>query len=267
MKSLLREGLRMVNFKHDNVVQLIGMCVHGNEAMIVLPYMKHGDLHKYLKNKQTLPLEDNMHLCLEIAQGMAYLTDQDIVHRDLAARNCMLDENLHVKVADFGLCRDVHEKGYYRIQNWEVKLPYKWMAPESHEDYIFDTKTDVWSYGIVLWEIFSGGKTPYPDVPSVHLQSYLKEGHRMERPNKCPIALYNDVMQRCWQKDPTKRPLFKEILAKVNQINKSFNQRPEAEHGACSQQPDFQEESSNRRSEAGSEGPHTYIDFVSEQEG
>ncbi|XP_019628838.1 PREDICTED: uncharacterized protein LOC109473409 isoform X2 [Branchiostoma belcheri] len=229
MKSLLREGLRMVNFKHDNVLQLLGMSVHGNEAMIVLPYMKHGDLHKYLRDKQTLPLEENLRLCLEIAHGMAYLTDKDIVHRDLAARNCMLDHKMQVKVADFGLCRDVHEKGYYRIQSWEVKLPYKWMAPESHEDYIFDTKTDVWSYGIVLWEIFSGGKTPYPDVPSVHLIGYLKEGRRMGRPNKCPIALYNDVMKQCWQKEPTKRPSFKEILARAEQINKSFKQRREAD--------------------------------------
>ncbi|XP_035687859.1 fibroblast growth factor receptor 3-like [Branchiostoma floridae] len=262
MKSLLWEGLRMVNFKHDNVLQLIGMCVHGNEAMIVLPYMKNGDLHKYLRDKQTLPLEDNLRLCLEIAHGMAYLAAQEIVHRDLAARNCMLDHKMQVKVADFGLCRDVHEKGYYRIQNWEkchgylpslqVKLPYKWMAPESHEEYIFDTKTDVWSYGIVLWEIFSGGKTPYPDVPSAHFISYLREGHRMSRPNRCPIRLYNDVVKQCWQKDPTKRPSFKEILARAEQISKTVKQRQEADDVSVMQQrspSDSHFQHSNRNSD------------------
>ncbi|KAI8519336.1 hypothetical protein Bbelb_025930 [Branchiostoma belcheri] len=222
MKSLLREGLRMVNFKHDNVLQLLGMCVHGNEAMIVLPYMKHGDLHKYLRDKQTLPLEENLRLCLEIAHGMAYLTDKDIVHRDLAARNCMLDHKMQVKVADFGLCRDVHEKGYYRIQSWEEHGEVMWRNGR-----VRDSVPVVLRYRSM--EIFSGGKTPYPDVPSAHFIGYLKEGRRMGRPNKCPIALYNDVMKQCWQKDPTKRPSFKEILARAEQINKSFKQRREAD--------------------------------------
>ncbi|CAH1238952.1 MET [Branchiostoma lanceolatum] len=188
MESLLREGLRMIKFNHENVLRLTGICVHGNEAMIVLPYMKNGDLRKYLTNKQTLPLPENLRLCQEIAHGMAYLTDQGIVHRDLAARNCMLDDQSHLKVADFGLCRDVSEKGYYRIQHRDVALPAKWMAPESYEEQIFDTKTDVWSYGVVLWEIFSGGKTPYPGVHRFVIE-YILDGNRMERPNMCPITL------------------------------------------------------------------------------
>ncbi|XP_078571543.1 hepatocyte growth factor receptor-like [Branchiostoma floridae x Branchiostoma japonicum] len=222
MNSFLREGLRMVNFKHDNVLQLIGMCIHGNDAMIVLPYMKHGDLHKYLKEKQ------------------------DIVHRDLAARNCMLDENLHVKVADFGLCRDVHEKGCC-APNRACPIP----CPFRHGTW--HCPTAPWSYGIVLWEIFSGGKTPYPDVRSVHLKSYLKAGNRMERPNKCPVALYNGIMRQCWQNDPTKRPMFKEILAKVKHINsqKQYDER----------QLEFQDTSFNMRSDTDSEGPHTYLNF------
>ncbi|XP_078571544.1 uncharacterized protein LOC144859130 [Branchiostoma floridae x Branchiostoma japonicum] len=228
MESLLREGLRMIKFDHDNVLKLIGMCVHGNQAMIVLPYMKNGDLHKYLRNKQILPLAENLRLCQEIAQGMAYLTDQDIVHRDLAARNCMLDEELHLKVADFGLCRDVREKGYYRIQHRDVALPAKWMAPESYEDQIFDTKTDVWSYGVVLWEIFSGGRTPYPGVHRFVIE-YILDGNRMERPNICPIPMYNEVMKQCWQKEPVKRPTFKEILVKLKQMSASSKQRSENE--------------------------------------
>ncbi|XP_035688718.1 uncharacterized protein LOC118424281 [Branchiostoma floridae] len=228
MESLLREGLRMIKFDHENVLKLIGMCVHGNQAMIVLPYMKNGDLHKYLRNKQILPLPENLRLCEEIAQGMAYLTDQDIVHRDLAARNCMLDEELHLKVADFGLCRDVREKGYYRIQHRDVALPAKWMAPESYEDQIFDTKTDVWSYGVVLWEIFSGGKTPYPGVHRFVIEHIL-DGNRMERPNICPIPMYNEVMKQCWQKEPVKRPTFKEILVKLKQMSASSKQRSENE--------------------------------------
>ncbi|XP_078572767.1 uncharacterized protein LOC144859754 isoform X2 [Branchiostoma floridae x Branchiostoma japonicum] len=240
MVSLLQEGLRMIKFNHDNVLELTGICVHGNQAMIVLPYMKHGDLRKYLINKQTLPLLENLRLCLDIARGMAYLSDNDIVHRDLAARNCMLDENLRVKVADFGLCRDVHEKGYYRIQSWEtgqhpcpppqVKLPYKWMAPESHATYIFDTKTDIWSYGIVLWEIFAAGQTPYPGMPGVSIVHHLKEGYRMDRPNRCPIMLYNSIMKQCWLTSPLERPNFKEVLRKVEQIHTSFKHRSDFEN-------------------------------------
>ncbi|CAH1238941.1 MST1R [Branchiostoma lanceolatum] len=230
MVSLLQEGLRMIKFNHDNVLELTGICVHGNQAMIVLPYMKHGDLRKYLIKKQTLPLLVNLRLCLDIARGMAYLSDNDIVHRDLAARNCMLDENLRVKVADFGLCRDVHEKGYYRIQSWEVKLPYKWMAPESHATYIFDTKTDIWSYGIVLWEIFAAGQTPYPGMPGVSIVHQLREGYRMERPNRCPIMLYNSVMKQCWLTNPLERPNFKEVLRKVEQIHTSFKHRSDFEN-------------------------------------
>ncbi|CAH1238954.1 MET [Branchiostoma lanceolatum] len=228
MESLLREGLRMIKFNHENVLRLTGICVHGNEAMIVLPYMKNGDLRKYLTNKQTLPLPENLRLCQEIAHGMAYLTDQGIVHRDLAARNCMLDDQSHLKVADFGLCRDVSEKGYYRIQHRDVALPAKWMAPESYEEQIFDTKTDVWSYGVVLWEIFSGGKTPYPGVHRFVIE-YILDGNRMERPNMCPITLYNEVMKQCWQKEPVKRPSFKEILVKLKQMSASSKQRSETE--------------------------------------
>ncbi|XP_019635165.1 PREDICTED: hepatocyte growth factor receptor-like isoform X2 [Branchiostoma belcheri] len=235
MVSLLQEGLRMIKFNHDNVLELTGICIHGNQAMIVLPYMKHGDLRKYLISKQTLPLLENLRLCLDIARGMAYLSDNDIVHRDLAARNCMLDENLRVKVADFGLCRDVHEKGYYRIQSWEVhvKLPCKWMAPESHDTYIFDTKTDIWSYGIVLWEIFAAGQTPYPGTPGLSVVQQLREGYRMDRPNKCPIMLYNSVMKQCWLASPLERPNFKEVLRKIEQIHTSFKHRSDFENPAA----------------------------------
>ncbi|XP_078703401.1 uncharacterized protein LOC144928612 isoform X3 [Branchiostoma floridae x Branchiostoma belcheri] len=235
MVSLLQEGLRMIKFNHDNVLELTGICIHGNQAMIVLPYMKHGDLRKYLISKQTLPLLENLRLCLDIARGMAYLSDNDIVHRDLAARNCMLDENLRVKVADFGLCRDVHEKGYYRIQSWEVhvKLPCKWMAPESHDTYIFDTKTDIWSYGIVLWEIFAAGQTPYPGTPGLSVVQHLREGYRMDRPNKCPIMLYNSVMKQCWLASPIERPNFKEVLRKIEQIHTSFKHRSDFENPAA----------------------------------
>ncbi|XP_035689204.1 tyrosine-protein kinase receptor TYRO3-like isoform X2 [Branchiostoma floridae] len=234
MVSLLREGLRMNNFDHDNVLKLIGICVHGNEAMIVLPYMQHGDLRKYLQVTKEQSLLENLHLCLDIARGMAYLSDNDIVHRDLAARNCMLDENLRVKVADFGLCRDIHKKGYYRIKNKELNLPIRWLAPESFAEHKFDTKTDIWSYGIVLWEIFTAGQTPYPfmdhhhhyEEPANILSNKLKEGYRMDKPNRCPVTMY-EIMGQCWKDNPEERPNFKEVLNNVKQIHKSFKYQPE----------------------------------------
>ena len=96
--------------------------------------------------------------------GMDYLSGQKFVHRDLAARNCMLDSDLTAKVADFGLSRDIYEREYYSSDNKKCKLPVKWMAPESLEKGTYNTKTDVWSYGVVVWELLTRGVTPYPDV-------------------------------------------------------------------------------------------------------
>lgn len=141
----------MKDFQHENVLNLIGVSFStDNSPRVIIPFMPNGDLLTYIREERHSPtVRDLITFAIEIAKGMEYLTSQKFVHRDLAARNCMLDEHLHVKVADFGLSRDVYEKNYYRTDN-KAELPLKWMAPESMEKAVYDYKTDVWAYGVTV---------------------------------------------------------------------------------------------------------------------
>lgn len=156
LDAFLREAFIMKDFDHPNVMTLIGLVFPQEKApCLILPYMSNKDLLQYLRDESRIPrLRELLKFSLDIAKGMAYLAQQKFVHRDLAARNCMLDENLNVFVADFGLSKDVYEKGYYKPDN-KTPLPYRWMAPESIKTSRFTEKSDVWSYGVTSWEILS----------------------------------------------------------------------------------------------------------------
>jgi serine/threonine protein kinase len=119
-------------------------------------------------------------MCLDISKGTSYLAQSHLVHRDLAARNCMLDENYVVKLGDFGLTRDVYSHLYYRA-NKHSKIPVKWSAPEMLQDWISNEKTDVWSFGVACWEVFTFGITPYPGVSNYDILQFLMGGERMQR--------------------------------------------------------------------------------------
>ncbi len=148
---------------------------------------------------------------------MDYLSKQRFVHRDLAARNCLLDANLCVKIADFGLSRDIYEKNYYRIKNNFCKLPIKWMSPESIEEQIFNTKTDVWSYGVLVWELLTLGITPYPQIENKYIFHHLKEGNRLPKPKYCPKSIYV-ILRECWSQNPISRPSFANINERIKRI-------------------------------------------------
>ena len=148
---------------------------------------------------------------------MEYLSSLKFVHRDLAARNCMLDDDSTVKVADFGLSRDVYEREYYSSDNKKTKLPVKWMSPESLEKGTYNTKTDVWSYGVLVWELLTRGVTPYPDVDNWDILNYLKRGRRMPCPSHCPPEIYL-VLLKCWSENPKDRPTFGELVHEINDI-------------------------------------------------
>ena len=148
---------------------------------------------------------------------MDYLSSQKFVHRDLAARNCMLDSDLSAKVADFGLSRDIYEREYYSSDNKKCKLPVKWMSPESLEKGSYNTKTDVWSYGVLVWELLTRGVTPYPDVDNWEILNYLKQGRRMPRPAFCPELLYY-ILLRCWSDDPKQRPTFTDLVDEIQSL-------------------------------------------------
>jgi proto-oncogene tyrosine-protein kinase Met len=156
---------------------------------------------------------------------MDYLSQQKFVHRDLAARNCLLDLNLCVKIADFGLSRDIYEKNYYRIKNNFCKLPIKWMSPESIEKQIFNTKSDVWSYGVLVWELLTRGTTPYQQIKNNLIFDHLKKGNRLPKPNYCPKSVYV-ILLECWSENPISRPSFANINERIKRIINTSQEVP-----------------------------------------
>ncbi|KAI6650442.1 Protein tyrosine kinase [Oopsacas minuta] len=229
LKELLLECAVLKDLQHANIVGLLALTYNGRRPYAIIPFMAKGDLKAYLKsvrvkalNSLELPEELSEKLLarisLDITRGMEYLTYKRYVHRDLAARNCVLDEDYSVKVSDFGLSREIYVDDYYRHVGAGEKLPAKWMSPESLDDSVYDEKTDVWSFGVVLWEIYSLGRNPYPGVDNHEISVFLKNGKRMERPKMCPVDIY-DLMQYCWQGSPDQRPTFSIITNYLETLN------------------------------------------------
>lgn len=211
-QQFLQEAFVMKEFHHENVMTLVGICVDvDSQPLVILPFMEHGDLLSYLHDDTHIPtVRDLVSFGLDIAEGMTYLASLKFVHRDLAARNCMLDANYRVKVADFGLSRDIYETSYYSTKHKGTKLPVKWMALESLMKGVFNEKTDVWSYGITVWELMTRGVRPYATVDNWDMERYLKSGRRLPQPIYCPANLYK-LMRKCWSTDPDERPEFVDL--------------------------------------------------------
>uniref|UniRef100_A0AAV2J0P0 receptor protein-tyrosine kinase n=1 Tax=Knipowitschia caucasica TaxID=637954 RepID=A0AAV2J0P0_KNICA len=196
MEDFLREAACMKEFDHANVMRLLGVCLQTVESegypspVVILPYMKHGDLHSYLLYSRLgdcpvyLPSQMLVKFMTDIARGMEYLSNKNFIHRDLAARNCMLNENMNVCVADFGLSKKIYNGDYYR-QGRISKMPVKWIAIESLADRVYTTKSDVWSFGVTMWEIATRGQTPYPGVENSEIYDYLRQGNRLKQPPDC----------------------------------------------------------------------------------
>ncbi|XP_041956609.1 fibroblast growth factor receptor 1-A-like isoform X1 [Alosa sapidissima] len=212
--------------KHKNIINLLGACTQDGPLYVIVEFASKGNLREYLRarrppgmeycyNPDQVPVEnmsikDLVSCAYQVARGMEYLSSKKCIHRDLAARNVLVTEDNVMKIADFGLARDIHHIDYYK-KTTNGRLPVKWMAPEALFDRIYTHQSDVWSFGVLLWEIFTLGGSPYPGVPVEELFKLLKEGHRMDKPSTCTHELYM-MMRDCWHAVPSQRPTFKQLV-------------------------------------------------------
>ncbi|XDV42961.1 hypothetical protein PO909_011523 [Leuciscus waleckii] len=227
--EFLKEAHLMSQFNHPNILRLLGVCLLNEPHYLILELMEGGDLRSYLRgarptntHKELLNLTSLLDVSLDAATGCAYLERMHFVHRDIAARNCLVsvrsytDPERVVKIGDFGLARDVYKNDYYRKKG-EGLLPVRWMSPGSLTDGIFNKYSDVWAFGVLLWEIMTLGKLPYPTYTNHEVLSFISTGGRLPSPAGCPQRLYN-LMMSCWSKEPTERPNFQyleETLSKL----------------------------------------------------
>uniref|UniRef100_A0A8D2L9E8 receptor protein-tyrosine kinase n=1 Tax=Varanus komodoensis TaxID=61221 RepID=A0A8D2L9E8_VARKO len=239
MEDFLSEAVCMKDFDHPNVMKLIGVCLQNTESegypspVVILPFMKHGDLHSFLlysrlgESPVYLPTQTLVKFMTDIASGMEYLSSKNFIHRDLAARNCMLNESMTACVADFGLSKKIYNGDYYR-QGRISKMPVKWIAIESLADRVYTIKSDVWSFGVTMWEIATRGQTPYPGVENSEIYDYLRQGNRLKQPIDCLDGLY-ELMLSCWTLNPRDRPSFEILHQQLEKILKALPPAKEPE--------------------------------------
>ncbi|KAG8185562.1 hypothetical protein JTE90_017566 [Oedothorax gibbosus] len=245
--EFLQEASVMKAFKCHHVVRLLGVVSKGHPTLVIMELMGRGDLKAYLRSRRPDSEENignpNIHpptlkeilqMAVEIADGMAYLAAKKFVHRDLAARNCMVSDDLTVKIGDFGMTRDIYETDYYR-KGGKGLLPVRWMAPECLKDGLFSSQSDIWSYGVVIWEMATLASQPYQGLANEQVLHFVISGGKMTKPENCPEKLFA-IMELCWAKNPKARPTFIELIdmlmpdinqSRFREVSFYFTQRQE----------------------------------------
>lgn len=228
-KDFFREAALMHEFNHPNILKLLGVCIEQEPFCMLFQYMEHGDLNSYLRKHNTrgtmsniaqlsgsqvdlqgsLPIQLLVNMSINIAAGLEYLAQHHYIHRDLATRNCLIDSNFTVKIADFGLSQDIYATDYCRLGD-SALLPIRWMPPEAIMYAKFTLHSDVWSFGVVLWEIFSYGAQPYYSLSNEEVVDHVRRGEVLKHPPGTPTEIY-DLMVDCWATDPDDRPTASEL--------------------------------------------------------
>uniref|UniRef100_A0AAR2KD22 Ephrin type-A receptor 7 n=1 Tax=Pygocentrus nattereri TaxID=42514 RepID=A0AAR2KD22_PYGNA len=222
-RDFLCEASIMGQFDHPNVVHLEGVVTRGKPVMIVIEYMENGSLDAFLrKHDGQFTVIQLVGMLRGIAAGMRYLSDMGYVHRDLAARNILVNSNLVCKVSDFGLSRVIDDDPEAVYTTTGGKIPVRWTATEAIQYRKFTSASDVWSYGIVMWEVVSYGERPYWDMSNQDVIKAIEEGYRLPAPMDCPPGLHQ-LMLDCWQKDRADRPKFDQIVGILDKMIRNPN--------------------------------------------
>ncbi|GMS99321.1 hypothetical protein PENTCL1PPCAC_21496, partial [Pristionchus entomophagus] len=221
---------------HERLVNLLACVTSSEPILLISEYCANGDLLEFMRQKRAYMLDHTENydedkiitakkqimFAIQIAYGMEYLSNRGFIHRDIAARNIMVDYQDTCKIGDFGLCREV-DKEDENYQSQGGKLPLKWMSPEAIDKYHFSFTSDVWSYGILLFEIVTLGGAPYAGWPAAELLHRLKCGDRMNRPENCSENLF-EVMTHCWAESPSERPSFTKLRKRLGVLLEDVHQ-------------------------------------------
>ncbi|KAG5337371.1 INSR protein, partial [Acromyrmex charruanus] len=215
--EFLNEASVMKNFSTWHIIKLLGVVSMGNPPFVIMELMENGDLKTYLRRIRDTQMVPNasriMRMAAEIADGMAYLESKKFVHRDLAARNCMVSKDLVCKIGDFGMARDIYETDYYKIGKKGL-LPIRWMAPENLSDGVFTSDSDVWSFGVVLYEILTLAEIPYQGFSNEEVLHHVLRKGMLNIPRNCPETIQK-LMEKCFKWRPSERPTFMEIVSEL----------------------------------------------------
>ncbi|XP_004378699.1 megakaryocyte-associated tyrosine-protein kinase [Trichechus manatus latirostris] len=224
--------------QHKNLVRLLGVILHQG-LYIVMEHVSKGNLVNFLRTRgrALVNTAQLLQFSLHVAEGMEYLESKKLVHRDLAARNILVSEDLVAKVSDFGLAK-AERKGLD-----SSRLPVKWTAPEALKHGKFSSKSDVWSFGVLLWEVFSYGRAPYPKMSLKAVSEAVEKGYRMEAPEGCPGPIHT-LMGSCWEAEPSRRPPFRKLAEKLARELRSAGtpastggQEADGSTSPCTQEP------------------------------
>uniref|UniRef100_A0A7M4FZS8 Focal adhesion kinase 1 n=1 Tax=Crocodylus porosus TaxID=8502 RepID=A0A7M4FZS8_CROPO len=214
-EKFLQEALTMRQFDHPHIVKLIGVITE-NPVWIIMELCTLGELRSFLQvRKYSLDLASLILYAYQLSTALAYLESKRFVHRDIAARNVLVSSNDCVKLGDFGLSRYMEDSTYYKAS--KGKLPIKWMAPESINFRRFTSASDVWMFGVCMWEILMHGVKPFQGVKNNDVIGRIENGERLPMPPNCPPTLYS-LMTKCWAYDPSRRPRFTELKAQLSTI-------------------------------------------------